>query len=167
MNLSKKYKWALIGLAIMVVLNVAILFTLWINSSSYGARMHDRLQNHDRSEMHQSMKNQLGLSEAQSQKIMEIRRSHYSEMRALRTQMDNYRKAYLDIAIVESEASPTQKDSLMNLLTKQYIKIEQSMFTHFTEMREILNPEQQETFKELMRNSFLHQDGQYSGRPNR
>lgn len=167
MDLQKKYKWALIGLTVMVLLNAATLFTIWMNNPSYGPKMHDRQQDHDRSEMHQSMKEQLGLTDEQSQQIMEIRRSHYREMRTLRTQMDDYRKTYLDIAINESAENSAQKDSLMNLLTEQYMKIEKSMFTHFSEMREVLDQQQLETFKELMRNSFLHQGGQRSGRQNR
>lgn len=167
MDLQKKYKWALIGLAIMVLLNTATLLTIWMNNPFYGQMMHDRQQNQDRSEMHQSMKNQLGLTDEQSQKIVEIRRSHYREMRTLRAQMDDYRNAYLDIALAENAGNTAQKDSLMNLLTEQYMKIEQSMFSHFSEMREVLDEQQRQTFKDLMRNSFLHQEAQHSERPNR
>lgn len=167
MDLQKKYRWALIGLAVMVLLNAATLFTIWMNNPFYGPKMHDRQQNQNRSEMHQSMKNQLDLTNEQSQEIVDIRRNHYREMRTLRAEMDNYRKAYLDIAIGNNTESTAQKDSLMNLLTEQYMKIEQSMFSHFSEMREVLDEQQRETFKELMRNNFLHQGGQHSERPNR
>jgi uncharacterized membrane-anchored protein YhcB (DUF1043 family) len=57
---------------------------------------------------------------------------------------------------------PEMRDSLVKSLTRGYAEIEESLYVHMQDIREILNDEQAERFKE-----FMQRHGQQENERNR
>jgi Spy/CpxP family protein refolding chaperone len=164
MEIQKKYRWAVTGLIIMIVLNLATLITLWMNHPGNADWRQHRMDDRGRTAIHQFMKKELGLSEPQVKSMATLRQAHFKEMDSLRKQLEQSRRAYFDF-IMGSEADNTAKrDSLMNQLSNQYIEVEGALYTHMSEMKEILTPDQQQKFKTLMKDTFLKDRRRDGGR---
>ncbi|MFP8489238.1 Spy/CpxP family protein refolding chaperone [Gracilimonas sp. Q87] len=150
MDISKKYKWALSGLIIMVVLNAVILVTVWMDHND-GRDWHKHKDNdHDRNSSQQFMKNELDLTDEQSDKISALRREHFGEIRSIKKELDQTRRSYLNYILMNEDHDTEMRDSLVNTLTQGYAEIEESLYVHMQDIREILNDEQAEQFKEFM-----------------
>jgi Spy/CpxP family protein refolding chaperone len=155
MNVETKFKWALTGFLVMVLLNVSLLATIWINRA--GAHEGKNIRDNDRnpSIVNRYMQRELQLTAAQADSLSALRTSHFEDMRALRSELDERRRAYFDF-IMSEEADNTQKrDSILTELTEQYSLIENMFYTHMAEIKGLLNSDQQEGFERLMRETFL------------
>ncbi len=150
MDISKKYKWALSGLIVMTVLNAVILVSVWMDHND-GRNWHKHRSNdRDENSSQQFMKNELGLSDEQSDKISDLRREHFGEIRSIKKELDDTRRSYLNYILMNEDHDPQMRDSLVNTLTKGYAEIEESLYVHMQDIREILNDEQAQRFKEFM-----------------
>jgi|GEM_PF-1115768 Spy/CpxP family protein refolding chaperone len=155
MDTQKKYRWALTGLLIMIALNVATLFTLWMNKPDGPNWRQHRMDEHGRTAVHQFMKNELGLSESQVDSMAALRRQHFREMDALRKELESSRRAYFDFMMGKDADQAPKRDSLMSRLANQYIEVEGALYNHMSEMKTVLNSDQQQKFKVLMKDTFL------------
>ena len=52
----------------------------------------------------------------------------------------------------------------MNELSSRYIEVEGALYSHMSEMKEVLSPEQQQKFKTLMKDTFLKDSRKSGGR---
>lgn len=155
METAKKYKWALGGLAIMILLNALIIITLWVDRPGMHERRAERGPGDRREAVHNYMSRELNLSEDQIEQMARLRREHFDEMRSLRNSLENTRKAYFDLMMDAEGSDDIRKDSLHAQLTQQYITIEESMYAHMAQMKALLDPSQQEKFGDLMKDMFL------------
>ncbi|MDR9417972.1 Spy/CpxP family protein refolding chaperone [Gracilimonas sp.] len=153
MEVSKKYKWALGGLIVMVLLNAATLFTIWINKPD--VRNWRNADDRDRNPAQHFMKERLDLTDAQSDSVESLRHAHFSEVRQNRDSLNKYRQAYLEFIMSDESGNKAKKDSLLNLITGQYHQIESAMYQHMAEMKEVLNSEQQQKFKKVLKNTVF------------
>jgi hypothetical protein len=53
---------------------------------------------------------------------------------------------------MNEDHDPEMRDSLVNALTQGYAEIEESLYVHMQDIREVLNDEQAERFKQFMQN---------------
>lgn len=158
MELSKKYTWALSGLVIMVVLNAIILGFIWMDQND-GRDWHKNRENdRNKNSAQQFMKSELGLTDEQSEKIDALRREHFGEIRSIKKELDNTRRSYLNYVLMNEEHDPEVRDSLVNSLTESYAEIEESLYVHMQDIREILDNEQAERFKEFMQEHAQHNE---------
>lgn len=157
MDTSKKYKWALTGLAIMVVLNAVILISFWMDQNDGVSWQKDRINTRDRNSAQQFMKNELGLTDAQFEEIESLRRQHFSEVRAIKKELDDTRRTYMNYVLMNEENDPEMRDSLVNILANGYSEIEESLYVHMQDIREILNEEQADRFR-----AFMQEHGQHN-----
>ncbi len=169
METEKKYKWALTGFIIMIILNVAILFTIWMNYPDGRDWRKGRDIGHERTAPHKFMQKELGLTDIQVDSMAALRKAHFQEMRGLRKELERDRRAYFDFLMSPEAENQQKRDSLVTQLTQRYIHLEQSLYMHMSEMKEVLNREQQQEFKRLMKDSFLgnhREDGERRHRRN-
>lgn len=158
MELTKKYTWALSGLVVMVVLNAIILVFVWMGQNDGRDWHKNRDSDRDRNSSQQFMKNELGLSDEQSEKIDALRREHFGEIRSIKRELDNTRRSYLNYVLINEEHDPEMRDSLVRSLTQGYAEIEESLYVHMQDIREILNDDQAERFKEFMQEHAQHNE---------
>ncbi|HBQ61800.1 MAG TPA: hypothetical protein DD671_19890 [Balneolaceae bacterium] len=155
MDIERKYRWSLTGFIIMVVINIGILLTLWMNLPDPRNGFSDRGNSfQDSRPMHEYFQERLNLTHAQLDTVSSLRRRHYRDMRENRRQLDEKRKAYIDFVMSERDDNEAFRDSLLNELTHHYTKMEREMFLHMREMRSVLDEEQQRAFGEMMKRSF-------------
>lgn len=155
MNIEKKYRWALTGLIIMILLNASTLITIWIiQPDGKDWRNHENHER-ERGSIQEYMKDQLGLTDQQAETIVELRRGHYREIRSFRDSLEQNRRAYFKFVMSEDAGDQAKRDSVLALLTDQYENIEGLLYSHMTEVKELLNEEQQDKFEELMLNTFF------------
>lgn len=161
MNIEKKYRWALTGLIIMILLNAATLITVWLNHPDGKDWRNHRSYQHERGSMQEYMKEKLRLTDQQAESIVELRRGHYREIRSFRDSLEQNRRDYFRFVMSEDAGDQIKRDSVLTLLTRQYENIEELLYSHMTEVKEILDEKQQERFEELMLNTFFkeHDEG--------
>lgn len=164
MNIEKKYRWALTGLIIMILLNAATLVTIWINQPDGKDWEKHRNQEHERGSIQEYMKEELGITDQQAETIIELRRDHYREIRTFRDSLEQHRRAYFKFIMSEDAEDQTKRDSVLNLLTDQYENIEGLLYSHMTEINELLDEEQQSRFEEMMLNTFFKERDEGKGR---
>ena len=154
MDLEKKYKWTLTGFIIMVILNIGILITLWVNAPENRPW---RTGRESQKEMHSFFFEQLQLSDAQMDTISAIRQSHFREMRLLRKELDDKRRDYIEFVLGPDSGNKEVRDSLLNVLTIHFSKMESKMYSHMEQMRRSLSEDQQATFREVMKQSLTRE----------
>lgn len=155
METQKKYRWAVIGLIIMIALNLAIISTIWMNRPGARDWRQHRMDDRGRGAIHQFMKKELGLSESQMNSITTLRQMHFQEMDSLRSELEQSRRAYFDFIMSGDTDNSATRDSLMSQLANQYVKVEGALYSHMSEMKEVLSADQQREFKALMKDTFL------------
>lgn len=167
MDIEKKYRWSLTGFIIMIVLNLGILITLWMNipDANRTSDRGNRLQ--DSRAMHKYFQERLNLTDAQLDTVSTLRRSHYRDMRENRRQLDEKRKAYVEFIMNSKAGDAGRRDSLMKQLTLQYTQMEREMYSHMREMRGVLNEDQQQVFGDMMKRAFVRDRNQERTRHHR
>lgn len=155
METTKKYKWALAGFILMLVLNILTLTALWMTRPASQPWRGDGEDGRNRQAMHQQMKEVIGLSEDQTKAMGRMRRDHFDEMRTLRRNLEETRRRYLRSSLTDTSPSSIRRDSLMDQLTRQYTLIDQAMAQHIQDMQSVLHEEQRELFQELILDSFM------------
>ncbi|WP_421775433.1 Spy/CpxP family protein refolding chaperone [Gracilimonas sp.] len=156
MKIETKFKWALTGFLVMVLLNAALLTTIWVKKS--GNRDGRSFRDNDRNPnvIHRYMQRELQLTDVQTDSLSALRKSHFQEMRELRKELNEDRRSYFNFIMGDEADNDQKRDSILTELTNRYNLIENMFYTHMTDMKEILNSEQQERFEQLMRETFLH-----------
>lgn len=155
MEVQKKYRWALTGLIIMILINAATLISIWLYHPDGKDWRSHRNSGHDRGSIQEYMKDQLGLTDEQAEEITGLRRGHYREIRSFRDSLDQNRRAYFEFVMSPEADDQAKRDSLLSLLTEQYENIEGLLYNHMTEVKDILNDDQLDKFEEMMLNNFF------------
>ena len=156
MTIEKKYKWALTGFVVMLVLNLATLTTIWIGGTDTPDWDRQADGERGRTAVHKFMQKELGLSESQVESIAEMRKSHFREVRELRSKLEAQRHAYFEFIMGPDSGNLQKRDSILTELKERFAEIDNAFYVHMTEMKTVLNAEQQQKFKQLMKESMLH-----------
>lgn len=167
MDIQKKYRWALTGLIIMILLNAATLVTIWINQPDGKDWRKHRDQEHKSDSIQEYMKEELGITDQQAENIIEVRREHYREIRMFRDSLEQHRRAYFKFIMSEDAEDQAKRDSVLNLLTDQYENIEGLLYSHMTEINKLLNDEQKSRFEEMMLRTYFKDQGDRQDRNKR
>lgn len=156
MDYERKYKWAIAGLIVMVLLNAITLGSLWLNEPDGESRA-DR-NRPERDHMQQFMKKELNLTDAQTDSIRVLRRQQLQEAGDHMQQLSQTRGRYFDAVMDNGTTAitPKQKEALTDSLSHQYLLLEQMLYRHITEVGRILTDEQRPKYEQLMKDTFIH-----------
>lgn len=143
----------------MLVLNGIILVTMWLNQGDRSDWHKYRSNDEDRNTSQQFMKNELGLTDEQFDKIEAMRRDHFKAVRSIKRELENTRRSYLDYILMNENHDPEIRDSLVSTLTQGYAEIEESLYVHMQDIREVLDDEQAERFKDFMQKHSQQNNG--------
>lgn len=154
MNIEKKYRWALTGLIIMILINAVTLVSVWVYHPDGNDWRKYRNNDKERGSIQQYMKDQLGLTDEQADTIVKLRKDHYQEIRSFRDSLEKGRRAYIDFIMSEEARDQSKRDSILTILTDQYENIEGSLYNHMIEINDLLDREQQVRFQEMILNTY-------------
>lgn len=147
MDYAQKYKWAVTGFIIMVILNIIVLATIW-------AVRHDGHQ-HSRNvpvpfRMQRFMERELNFSKAQKETFRQLRKEHIRESRAIHKEIRQYRRALLG-QLHSRKTGQIRVDSLANLIGHAQARLDAAIYNHFVEVRSICDEEQKKKFDRIIR----------------
>jgi len=147
MNYQRKYKWALTGFIIMVILNLGTLVTIWVIKPPHRADlMHNRGER-----MQHFITRELDLTDAQKEQFRSIRQRHIRETRSILEEMHHHRRAYFQLLKeFDRQGDSVRVDSLASLIARDQARLERSIYQHFSEIRSILNEDQKAKFEQLI-----------------
>lgn len=148
MEYAKKYKWALSGFIIMVILNIALLATAWVVRYD---RHHTGSKGSVPFRMQRFMERELNFSEAQKQAFDELRKEHFRESRAIFNDIKKYRRALFDeLQGGEANQAQARVDSLTTLIGNAQARLDAAIYEHFMEVRNMCNEEQKQKFDRII-----------------
>ncbi|MDX1637735.1 MAG: Spy/CpxP family protein refolding chaperone [Balneolaceae bacterium] len=157
MTYQHKYRWALAGFLILLLLNIGTLTTIWLihpPQQVLGER-EDRPRRVQR-----FLANELDLTPDQRRNMQELRRDHLEQMRPLLTALRSARRSYVaHLRIENREESPRDIDSLAKQIGDIQAEIERERYRHFRQIRTILDKDQRSRFDRLVRQSALGPPG--------
>jgi len=96
----------------------------------------------------------LGLSKAQLAKIDPLAQKFHSHLGELRAALERKRELLVDL--LAKDGDPASIEKLRREMAGIQDEIQREVITHITELRKILDPEQQQRFFDLMRQSMAH-----------
>jgi Spy/CpxP family protein refolding chaperone len=149
MDYFSKNKILMWIIAILVLLNVLTLSTLWITYVRNPFRSFREETTHRRQGL-KILERELNLSPEQIKVFDDIRRHHFEKMESLQKEIFSIRRELMD------ELDKTVPDSeRIRLLTirigeKETLR-ERYIFEHFMQMKSACTPQQQEKFRHLLR----------------
>lgn len=149
MEYAKKYRWALIGFIILLVLNIATLATIWIirpptRLAGFGEQEQPR-------RVQRFLERELDLSRQQRESFRQLRENHMRETRSLVSELLDSRRAYYELLNrPDSAIGVSVKDSLVRRIGSAHARLEESTYNHFQEVRRILDEEQRRQFDSII-----------------
>lgn len=150
MELKKKYRWVLSGFIVMLILNVVTISSIWWVKNNHRDRDNDNNRNRSVERIHRYMKEKLELTEVQFAEFKDLSNEHRTELDSLKKSYHETRKAYFSYLKPESSGQDAlNSDSLENEMGRQYLLIETTVNEHISEIRELLNEDQYETFRKM------------------
>lgn len=167
MDYSKKYRWALTGFIILLILNIGTLATIWLTPrppfimqaigghggvDSGGIEIGIGRSRGLSIRAGNFMATQLNLSADQAQKFEKLRREHLKKVRPLLAEIAEQRRSYFSsLGQQDSLLTPEKMDSIAQRIGRAHARIEKANYQHFIEMRDLLGEDQKEQFRK-----FLH-----------
>jgi Spy/CpxP family protein refolding chaperone len=143
-------RWLKLSLATLVVLNLALLATVWVaqwrrppavERGGMGGRERDSAQ--------QFLEQQLSLSEAQRESTVQLRAAHFQKTDALRKEINRLRRQLME----EVVAATPDRDKVARLASELGSKqgqVEMLTYDHFVALYALCQPAQQEKFRTMM-----------------
>lgn len=154
MEYAKKYRWALVGFIILLVVNIGTLATIWMMRPPQQLPAFANGEGQPR-RVQRFLERELNLNQQQRSEIRQLRQQHLSRMRSVREEIHRSRDAYLKL--LQNSDSPTNKkrvDSLATLIGRAHAQLERANYEHFTQMRALLNSDQRARFDTLLEQSL-------------
>lgn len=152
MEYAQKYRWALAGMLVLLVLNIATLVTIWmIRPPLPGSGPEDdpprRVQ--------RFLRRELDLSADQQRTYQQLRSRHMAQTRSMVSELEESREAYFDLLHQpETPRNEAKRDSLALRIGNIHAKLEESAYNHFKEMRNMLDEEQKQKFDSVIEQSL-------------
>lgn len=140
MESSKKQRWTLTGLIVMVILNIGLVVSIWIMRPpirpSFGPPA--------------SWEQELNLTPQQSAEFRRLIRERENTWQALRSDIRFRNSAYFTLLRQnDTTITPEELDSLVDNIQRRYLEVDNRMFEYFGRMRQVLDEEQQVRFDNL------------------
>ena len=145
MEYKTKYRWALAGFLVMLLLNIVVLAGIWLLRPG-GGPFHREGQSQFR--VQRFMERELNLSEEQKTAFRELRREHIRETRSYYRDIRMARKAIFE-ALRDNEKNGAV-DSLTSEIGRKQQELERAVYDQFSELRSICNDEQKAKFDRMM-----------------
>ncbi|MEX2602915.1 MAG: periplasmic heavy metal sensor, partial [Gracilimonas sp.] len=150
MTYEQKYRWAIAGLIIMILLNAISLISIWNQTPQNTEIWEPGSEIRERDPAHQFMKNKLNLDEAKADSITDLRRQHFREVRVLRRELEDLRRSYFNALTDDPDGNSATLDSMVQEMGRKSADIELSMHRHMVELNSMLNQEQRREFGRMM-----------------
>jgi len=145
-----KSKWLTIVLVLSLAINAGVLATMgyhyYVNASTPSTAPCPMSPGD--SHLYQS----LGLSNAQLAKIDPLAQKFHGRLAELGGAMEE--KKGLLVALLQKDSDPVKIENLRKEMASIQDEIQKEVITHITELKEILDPNQQQRFFDLMRQSM-------------
>jgi Spy/CpxP family protein refolding chaperone len=151
-------KWLIFVLVLSLAINAAILATIgyrYCVSASPKTLAPCPLSPRD-SHLYQS----LGLSEAQLSKVEPLAQKFHSHLAELGASMEGKRELLVDL--LAKDADPASIENLRREMANIQDEIQKEVITHITELKTILDSNQQQRFFDLMRQSMSRAQSPWS-----
>lgn len=154
MEYIKKYKWALGGFVVMVLLNIGLLVTIWmilpppqLPGTGIDSDARPRVQ--------RFLQRELNLDQQQRQQMRDLRQQHLKEMQPLMQQIREHRMQALQLVSSTGQPLYHQKmDSLAAQIGRLHSEIERHNYRHFQQIRTQLNEAQQKRFDTVIKQTL-------------
>lgn len=148
--------WAVI---VLMVANVALLVTIWIN--------HDRQRRPEKGSPADYLVKELILNAEQQNKLRELGKQHHEASEKIRGQIKDARHQLFALLQQPGIADSTKKSAADNV-AKYLEQLDLLTFDHFQQLRAMCNPEQQKKFDEIIEEVLqMIASGPPPGRPPR
>lgn len=158
MDDSKKYRLALTGLIVLLLVNIVTIVSMW--------RIHPPrpdVPGKEDTKVQGFFQRELELSPEQIESYNVLREEQRQKTRQIHRNLNAHRRAYFTlIEQPDSLQNEAVRDSLARLMGNEYLELERVNFEHFSKMRKLLNKEQREKLKKVM-NESLFRRGQRNG----
>ena len=153
MDIFKQKRNLLITIVLLVILNIITISLLWIGrpQPNEGRRV-DRPMGKN-NHIQRLLKEELGFSEKQVNQFLTIREKHIKNTSEINDESKRIKKQLFDLALEETNQQSVS-DSLLNLTLEKQKELEQAMFQHFIEIKNLCNPDQKLNLKKLMHKLF-------------
>jgi periplasmic protein CpxP/Spy len=136
---SKQTRWATIVVAVLAILNIALIATIWLQNKK-------QIEPQRPPDARELLVHDLDLNEEQVKVFDSLRKIHFNEVGLLREQMHEKKDELFSRLSSAGESPDSAAASIGNLQTK----IELATFRHFAALRTILNKDQQVKFDQVI-----------------
>lgn len=145
MEYKTKYRWALTGFLVMLVLNIAVITGIWILRPGGGPPFRE---GQSQFRVQRFIERELNLTEDQKNRFRELRRDH---IRDTRTYFKDIRMARGELfEALSDDASDASVDSLTTVIGRKQQELEQAFYDHFSKLRSICDEEQKAKFDRII-----------------
>ncbi|MDX1586155.1 MAG: periplasmic heavy metal sensor [Balneolaceae bacterium] len=145
MEYKTKYRWALTGFLVMLVLNIVVVAGIWILRPGGGPPFRE---GQSQFRVQRFIERELNLSEEQRNAFRELRKDHIRETRAYFRDIRQARGALFEA--LRNEESDVAVDSLTAVIGRKQQELEEALYDHFSELRNICNDEQKAKFDQII-----------------
>ena len=155
--------WVLI---ILVVLNLALLATIWyprLNPPQKEIQREqkkpddDKRYRKDEENRKQRDKNlvgflrrELNFTQEQVDKFMQLRDEHFQKTRQLRRQVDDLRREMMEL-LLDDQLDSSRVEQFVEKMGQKTTELEKTVFYHFVELMKVCDSEQKSKYKTLLR----------------
>ncbi|GEM_PF-1647442 len=139
------------GLIVMVVLNLVILGTLWYRQPPQIDFQRTPSGQQRGAGVSGAIVRQLNLDRRQRQQFHQLHQKHMQRMQTLRQASFNSRKELFSLLSSDSvDAYREKRDSLASVLARQHMQMEQAIFNHLKNLRQLCRPDQLQHFDRML-----------------
>ncbi len=148
-----KSKWLTVVLVLSLAINAGVFLTMgyhyYVNASTSSTAPCPMSPGD--SHLYQS----LGLSNVQLGKIDPLARRFHGRVAELGVVMEKKKETF--ITVLQENGDPVKIENLRKEMAGIQDEIQKEVITHITELKKILDPDQQQRFFNLMRQSMTHE----------
>ena len=164
MDFFTKEKMTFWAVAILIVLNIATLGTLWIMAGRDRGHRHDGKEHpfaappmmhgqHEAMPMprppFEMIEKELGLSAEQAAAMKKLRDAHFEKVEALTKDVEKIKGELFDLLFAEN-VDQTKVDEKINALSAKRGEVEKLTFNHFKDILALSNAEQKQKFRGIL-----------------
>lgn len=144
-NTRNRLPWILVTL--LVALNITVLALVWLRPSSGEPRFGP--PPHHPHPQRGGLAHEIGMSEAEAQKVEGIQKAHFRKLEDFRDQIIAFRlEAFAEFG--RPDADTTLAMATLDKIGQIQIAIEKERYAHFHEVLALCTPEQAKRFQEIL-----------------
>lgn len=150
MDIFKQKKYLLVTVAILIILNLAILTMMWFNKPAYiKPPEHNKARPNEQEQISSLLKQELSFNDEQVHQYLELRRVNSDKMNSLQNEIRDIKGQMFDDAISEN-MDPEISDSLLSIMLEKQGQIEKLTYQHLVDLKDLCNTEQQVQLQSLL-----------------